>query len=132
MKKSHVIMFTIFRIIVFIVTPVALILSVNINYPGLLTDRYLSEITMATIVGVLIVFFYFLSDISRRKKKMIYETIALSLVLIYTILILGFGKTEFHYSELKIFLYYLPLFYLIVAGVVVRYPVIFLRYLAGE
>ena len=132
MKKSHLIMLTLFRIFVFIVIPVALIVAVNVNYPGLLTDRYLLEITIATIVGALIVLFYFLSDISERKKKMIYETIALTLVLVYTVLILGFGNAEFHYDKLKIYLYYLPLFYLIIAGIVVRYPVILLRYLAGE
>ena len=132
MSKLRILMFTIFRIIVFIVVPVALILAVNINYPGLLTHKYIFEITIATIVGVMIVFFYFLSDITQRKKKVIYETVALSLVLIYTVLILGFGNAEFHYNELKIFIHYLPLFYLIIAGVAVRYPVIFLRYLAGE
>ena len=132
MNKFWLIMFAVMRIIVFIVIPVALILAVNINYPGLISDRYMAEIIMATIVGVFVVLFYFLADISRRKKKMIYESIALTLVLVYTFLILGFGRAEFNYSELKIFIYYLPLFYLIIAGIVVRYPVVILRYLAGE
>ncbi len=132
MSKFRLILFTVFRAIVFIVIPISLILAVNMNYPGLLSDKYLAEIIMATIIGVPVVFFYFLTDISEGKKKILYETIALTLVLAYTLLILGFGNAVFYYNKLKIFIYYLPLLALILIGIIVRYPVAILRYLAGE
>ncbi len=132
MSKFKLILFTIFRVIVFIAIPISLILAVNMNYPGLLSDRYLAEITLATMIGVPVVIFYFLTDISKGKKKMIYETIALTLVLVYTLLMLGLGNAVFYYSSLRIFIYYVPLLWLILLGIIVRYPVGVLRYLAGE
>lgn len=131
MKFFKAILLLIIRSVIFIGMPIAIIYGINASYPGLLTDRYINALKIAMYLGIPIVIVYFLADLTESWLSMVSELIALFLVLAYTFLILGTGVTEIDYDKARVMLYYPYLLYLIIAGVLVRFPTPVLKYLAS-
>ncbi|GEM_PF-5500005 len=130
MKLLKAIIFSIARAIVFIGIPLGVITLINSNYPGLLDERYLHALKLAMYLGVPIVAFYFLADSFEGIVSMIGELIALTLVLAYTLLLLGMGIAHISYENVKITLIYPTLLAIVVIGVIIRFPTPILKYLA--
>ena len=120
------------RAFVFIGIPLALIYVINVNYPGLLEERYIHTLALAMYLGIPIVLLYFIADAFDGLKSMIAELAALSLILAYTFLILGFGTAHLSYEKVSISLCYPILLYIIIAGVLIRFPTPILRYLSWK
>ncbi len=120
------------RALVFIGIPLALIYVINAIYPGLLQERYVRTLAMAMYLGIPIVLLYFIADAFDGLWSMVAEIAALSLVLVYTLLILGYGTAHLSYENVSISLVYPLLLYIIMAGVLVRFPTPVLRYLAWK
>ncbi len=131
MKLLKAILLLIIRSVIFIGIPVAIIYAINASYPGLLTDKYINTLKIAMYLGIPIVIVYFLADLTDSWLSMVSELIALFLVLAYTFIILGTGVTEIDYDKARVMLYYPYLLYLIIAGVLVRFPTPVLKYLAS-
>ena len=132
MNLFSAILKVVLKSIVFIGIPISIIYIVSTNYPGLLTDRYLTVLTIAMYLGIPIVLLYFLSYICEGIYRMLFEIGALILLIIYTILIMGYGQTHIKYQELDISIYYPVLMYLVILGILIRFPIPVLRYLSEE
>ena len=132
MSVSKMITRVVAHSVVFIGIPFALVYALNANYPGMLEARQVRSLELAMSIGIPIVIFYALADITNGWKNMIFEGISLSLVLIYTFLVMGFGQTHVQYKQVDIYLFYPFLMYMIVLGVAVRFPTVILRYLASK
>ncbi len=128
--KPTLMLFT--RFFIFTGIPVALIYGINASYPGLLDPRYLHSLHIAMYLGIPIVIFYFLADVWKGWKSTFSEIVALTLVLVYTVLIMGFGNSHFSYKNLDFHIFYVPLLLLIIIGVLIRFPVPILRFLAED
>ena len=132
MKMFHAILFLIFRIIALVAAPLALVYLINTNYPGLLGYKLEYAIYVVLLLALPGVILHFFADISEGKRKVIFESVSLTLFLVYTYLILGSGSTHLFYKNLDVMLYYPYLLYLILASIAIRYPTIFLRYYAEK
>ena len=117
------------RSITLIGIPYALVYLINLNYPGLLGERYLFSIQMAIVFGTLAVISYLFSDLSSGFKSMFFEILALVFGMVYTLLILGFGHAEIFYEGVFIELIYPALLLLVILGIIVRIPTAILGYL---
>jgi len=131
MKLLKAVLLLIIRSVIFIGIPVAIIYTINASYPGLLTNRYINALKIAMYLGIPIIIVYFLADLTDGWLSMVSELIALFLVLAYTFLILGTGITEIDYDKARVMLYYPYLLYIIIVGVLVRFPTPILKYLAA-
>lgn len=126
--KPLLMLFT--RFFIFTGIPMALIYGINVNYPGLLDPRYLHSLHIAMYLGIPIVIFYFLADVWKGWKSTFSEIVALTLVLVYTVLLMGFGHSHFSYKNFDFHLFYSALLYLVLIGILIRFPVPILRYLS--
>ncbi|NPA75756.1 MAG: hypothetical protein GXO25_06715 [Euryarchaeota archaeon] len=130
MKLLRTIFTAIAHSLVYIGIPLALIYALNANYPGLLEARYVRFVHIAILLGIPIVVMYALADLTSGIKSMIFEIIALVLVIIYTFMILGMGSTELTYQNVKIYLFYPVLLYIVILGIAIRFPSAVFKYLA--
>ncbi len=120
------------RSITLIGIPYALIYLINMNYPGLLGERYIFSIQLAIVFGTLAVISYLFSDLSSGFKSMFFEIMALVFGMAYTLLILGFGHAEIFYQNILITLVYPALLTLVLLGIFLRIPTAILGYLAWK
>ena len=132
MKIWEATLYFILRVIVLVVAPLILIYLINANYPGLLGYRLENAFYVVVLLAVPAVMLHFFADITTSTKKMIFELISLTLILVYTYLILGSGTTHLYYKSLNMELYYPLLLYIILGSIAIRYPTIFLRYYAEK
>ncbi len=130
MKIFHAILVTFVQIMIYIVIPIFMVTSINSTYPGLMEGRYIHLVQIATMIGVPIVIFYILSSMTSGLKSLIFEVIALGLVILYTFMILGMGHTQLSYENIVIRLYYPTLLYIIIFGIALRFPAALFKYLA--
>ena len=133
MKLWEAVVFFVFRLIVLVAAPLTLVYIVNSNYPGLLGHGVITTVYAVILLALPAVLLHFLADITQSShKKMILELISLTLILLYTYIILGSGETHLYYKSLNVELYYSMLLYLILASIAMRYPTIFLRHYAEK
>nr|AAZ32474.1 hypothetical protein [uncultured euryarchaeote Alv-FOS1] len=118
--------------LVYIGIPFALIYALNTNYPGLLEARYLRFLEIAIMLGVPIVILYAAADLTKGLKSMIFEIVALMLVVTYTFMILGFGSTEINYKSTRIYLFYPVLMYIVILGIAIQFPSAIFKYLSEK
>ncbi len=132
MKAWEATIFLILRVIVLVIAPLVLVYLVNMNYPGLIGYKTELVFYIVILLAVPAVILHFFGDITQSNKKVVFESISLTLLLIYTYLLLGSGSTHLYYKSLDMELYYPILLYIIIGSIAIRYPTIFLRYYAEK
>ncbi len=133
MKLMKAIFSAISHMLVFVVVPFILITLINLNYPGILAGKENYLMTVVIFVGIPIALSYFIMELTESPlKKMIFEILAISLVLIWTFLVMGAGETVIYYLKIKIILYYPALLTLILISISIRYPAAILRYYSAK
>ncbi len=115
--------YAVLRFLGFIAVPLYLVHIIDSNFPGVLPYTFEHLEMIFFVVGIPLIAFYFLAEALKNwKLKLLFEFIAITLVLLWTYFVLGGGKMSISYEGLNLHIDYYPLLILLLLGIALRYP----------
>lgn len=123
MKIIKATVYAILRFLGFVVLPLYLAYLITTNFPDLLPYDFIHFCNILILVGLPLIIFYFLSEaLNNWKLAMLFEFLAITLVLFWTYYILGGGKLSISYQGINFSIDYFPFLALILLGIALKYP----------